>query len=468
MTNWHRSGVLQLLKLCDLAVVVCAFALAIGVATPGGESWVDLLEARIRVRNVLFLAGYLGYCHLLLHALGLYRSQRLSASGREWRTISIAVLLIALPLWPSTKVLRFGFPMRHFLPAFAAMAAVGLGVERRLMRVLARSIRRYGHDLRRAIIVGDGDATFDMASQLARRSDLGYRVIGTVDIHGTVTPPARALRRVGAILEKQPIDEIFAALPLDRAQALIRELVTLCEDEGITLRLVSQVADPRLARAQVDEIDGQPVLSIFTGPPDSVALLVKNVVDVVLAGAALVLVSPLFVLVALAIKLDSRGPVFFVQERVGFNGRRFRFYKFRTMVADAERIQAALEARNEADGPVFKIRDDPRVTRVGRWIRKLSVDELPQLANVVLGDMSLVGPRPLPVRDVSRMDVRTYKRRMSVKPGITCLWQAGDRVPVFEEWVKTDMQYIDNWSLALDFKILAQTIPAVLSGRGAY
>jgi len=149
-------------------------------------------------------------------------------------------------------------------------------------------------------------------------------------------------------------------------------------------------------------------------------------------------------------------------------GRRFRFYKFRTMVAGAEGMQEALEPRNEAHGPVFKIRSDPRVTRLGYMLRRLSLDELPQLLNVLRGDMSLVGPRPLPLRDVARIDERSHKRRLSVKPGVTCLWQVSGREPEFDEWIRSDMEYIDNWSLALDTKILARTIPAVLSGRGAY
>jgi lipopolysaccharide/colanic/teichoic acid biosynthesis glycosyltransferase len=160
--------------------------------------------------------------------------------------------------------------------------------------------------------------------------------------------------------------------------------------------------------------------------------------------------------------------VLFVQERVGLGGRRFRFYKFRTMVPDAERRQADLERLNEAQGPVFKIRSDPRITRVGRIIRQLSLDELPQFLNVLRGDMSLVGPRPLPVRDVLKIDRRAHKRRFSVKPGITCLWQVHGREPSFDEWIKTDMEYIDNWSLGLDLKIMVKTIPAVLTGRGAY
>jgi lipopolysaccharide/colanic/teichoic acid biosynthesis glycosyltransferase len=192
------------------------------------------------------------------------------------------------------------------------------------------------------------------------------------------------------------------------------------------------------------------------------------VIDVAISAVAIVCLIPVFALIALVIKLDSRGPVLFRQERVGFNRRRFNALKFRTMVADADRQQAALESLNEAQGPVFKIRNDPRITRVGRWLRRLSLDELPQLFNVLRGDMSLVGPRPLPLRDVSRIDVNAHKRRFSVRPGITCTWQVNGREPRFEEWIKADMEYIDNWSLGLDLRIILKTIPAVLSGKGAY
>jgi lipopolysaccharide/colanic/teichoic acid biosynthesis glycosyltransferase len=178
--------------------------------------------------------------------------------------------------------------------------------------------------------------------------------------------------------------------------------------------------------------------------------------------------SPLLLLVALGIKLDSPGPVFFIQERMGYNKRRFRMIKFRTMSADAEARMKELEHLNETDGPAFKIRHDPRMTRIGRLLRKLSIDELPQLINVLLGDMSLVGPRPLPMRDVHGLEVAWQKRRFSVKPGLTCLWQVSGRSNLsFEQWMQLDLEYIDRWSLALDCKILLKTIPAILSAEGA-
>ena len=276
------------------------------------------------------------------------------------------------------------------------------------------------------------------------------------------------VQRLAAILDKRPIDEVFLALPLDGSEPLIRPLITLCDEMGITVRVVAHLAALDWGQASIDTLGEQPVITISTGPPDSLRLVAKRLIDLVGATVGLAVTAPVFLAVALAIKLDSRGPVFFVQERVGLNRRRFPAYKFRTMVTGAEGMQADLEHLNEAEGPVFKIENDPRVTRIGRWLRRLSLDELPQLVNVLLGDMSLVGPRPLPVRDVNLIDVRWHKRRFSVKPGMTCLWQVNSRQPKFDEWIRSDMEYIDNWSLMLDLKILAKTIPAVISCQGAH
>jgi exopolysaccharide biosynthesis polyprenyl glycosylphosphotransferase len=194
----------------------------------------------------------------------------------------------------------------------------------------------------------------------------------------------------------------------------------------------------------------------------------KRIFDLVSATALLLLVAPVVVIAAVAIKLDSEGPILFVQERVGLNKRRFRMLKFRTMSLNAEASQEALEHLNEKTGPIFKIRKDPRITRVGRWLRKTSIDELPQLVNVLLGDMSIVGPRPLSVRDAVRMQLAWQKRRFSVKPGITCLWQVSGRSNLsFEQWMELDLEYIDHWSLGLDASILLRTIPAIVLARGA-
>ncbi len=465
MTNPFRFALLTCLKLADLAVVAVAFALALTTELQP-QPWRSVLALRIEVQNVLFLFAFLGYCHLAMRTIGLYRSYRLTAVSREWGDLAKVVLATTVPLIGASVLLGFDYATPSFATSFACMTFVGLVVERRAFRLLARTVRRHGHNIRNVVIVGHDDRGFDLASRLAKRGDLGYAIEAVVDVQAH--DEAAALEQVMRFLETRPIDEVFVSLPLDAHQGLIRDVVSLCEEQGVTIRVLSSLVDLILARAQLDEIDGRPVITIFSGPPDSLLLAAKRLIDVTVSAAALVLSAPVCLLLAVLIKLDSPGPVLFAQERVGLGGRRFRFYKFRTMVADAEQRQLELEGLNEATGPVFKIREDPRVTRVGRVIRKLSLDELPQFVNVLRGDMSLVGPRPLPVRDVLRIDRRAHKRRFSVKPGITCLYQVDGRTFSFEDWIRTDMEYIDNWSLRLDLEILAKTIPAVLSRRGAF
>jgi exopolysaccharide biosynthesis polyprenyl glycosylphosphotransferase len=197
-------------------------------------------------------------------------------------------------------------------------------------------------------------------------------------------------------------------------------------------------------------------------------MICKRMLDILVSSLLLVILAPVFLVVAVLIKLDSTGQIFFVQDRVGLNKRRFQMFKFRTMVGNAAEKQSELESLNEADGPVFKIKNDPRITRLGKYLRKASIDELPQLLNVLKGDMSLVGPRPLPIRDYQGFDQDWVRRRFSVRPGITCLWQVNGRSSLsFKEWMELDLHYIDHWSFWLDVKLIAKTIPAVLKGAGA-
>jgi exopolysaccharide biosynthesis polyprenyl glycosylphosphotransferase len=209
-------------------------------------------------------------------------------------------------------------------------------------------------------------------------------------------------------------------------------------------------------------------VATYTGVRDWWPLVIKRALDIAASAVLLALLAPLFAVVALFIWMTSRGPIFYRQERIGLNKRRFRIYKFRTMVMNADRLMAQLEQHNEVSGPVFKIKNDPRITPIGRFLRRSSIDELPQLLNVLKGEMSLVGPRPLPVRDYEGFNEDWQRRRFSVRPGITCLWQINGRSGIpFEQWMELDLQYMDEWSLWLDLKILARTIPAVMKGSGA-
>jgi exopolysaccharide biosynthesis polyprenyl glycosylphosphotransferase len=282
-----------------------------------------------------------------------------------------------------------------------------------------------------------------------------------------VTSPVIA--ELESVIAQEPVDEVFITLPREKYGRMIDAIVHLCEEQGIIVRVQTEPFDLKIARWQVDELGGVPIVTIRSGPPDSWQLLAKRFLDLCGSAVLLIALAPLLAVVALLIKLDSPGPVLFTQQRVGLNRRRFTLFKFRTMAAGADKQQAILERLNEAQGPVFKIKDDPRITRIGRFLRRYSIDESPQLWNVLKGEMSLVGPRPLPVRDIERIDTQWHKRRLSMKPGVTCLWQVNGRSDVsFDHWVRMDLEYIDKWSLGLDMKILLKTLPAVMKGTGAY
>jgi exopolysaccharide biosynthesis polyprenyl glycosylphosphotransferase len=277
------------------------------------------------------------------------------------------------------------------------------------------------------------------------------------------------IEQLNSVIANKTVDEVLVSLPIDKYGPLVQAIVHQCEEQGIIVRVRTEMSTLRIARSYVDDLHGIPLVTIQSGPQDGWQLLSKRLIDIIASTVLLVLLAPLFIAVVLLIKWDSPGPVFFGQERVGLNKRRFRMLKFRTMLKGSDHQQCALEHLNEAEGPVFKIKNDPRITRIGAFLRRFSIDELPQLVNVLKGEMSLVGPRPLPVRDVERIDVQWHKRRFSIKPGITCLWQVNGRSNIaFNDWVRMDLDYIDKWSLGLDLLILVKTIPAVLRGPGAY
>jgi len=469
----RRDNIIPILKVTDLLIVVCAFFAGIGLALRGTDvaAWIPILEMRVSIENAIYFSIYMVIWHYTLRGVGLYTSYRLAPATREVGRIGAAVVIAGTPIHPIGQLVGFSYATAQFLIAFMGLAFLGLTLERRGLRVLASVLRRRGLNLKNALIIGDRATATRFAADLAERGDLGYRILEVVDIsrpHASLNGIDEVKRRIDALCRGEGLDEVFVVLPFTERETTVQEIVSLCEAEGITVRVLAHIANLSYARLVVDEVAGHPVLSVVSGPKDTVQLTLKRALDVFGALVGGLLISPLLIAVAIAIKLDSRGPAVFVQERVGLNRRRFKTYKFRTMVSGADGVQHRLEHLNEARGPVFKIKEDPRITRVGRWLRRTSIDELPQLFNVLVGDMSLVGPRPLPVRDVEKMDVRWHRRRFAVKPGITCLWQANSREPNFDEWIKSDMEYIDRWSLKLDLVILLRTIPAVFSGTGAH
>ena len=390
--------------------------------------------------------------------------------SRRAREVLLAVTLITVIFLLLRGPLDLSFATNTFLLMFWLLAFGFLMLFHEAALRMLHYARLRGRNLRHVVIVGELQEATALAERFEKESNFGYRVLDIIAPGGSREIAGSAVvSKLESVMRQQAVDEVVVILPPKKYGPFIEKIVSRCEEEGVIVRVRAELFDLQTAKAYADELEGLPILTIRSGPQDDWRLAAKRLIDALGSLILLLMLAPLFALTALVIKLDSPGPIFFAQERVGLNKRRFRMLKFRTMVNGAEKQQAALEELNEADGPVFKIKDDPRVTPVGKFLRRFSIDELPQLFNVLKGDMSLVGPRPLPVRDVERIDVASQKRRFSIKPGLTCLWQVNGRSNIgFEEWVRMDLDYIDRWSLGLDILILLKTIPAVFKGPGAY
>jgi exopolysaccharide biosynthesis polyprenyl glycosylphosphotransferase len=463
-------------QFADLLMMVAAFTLATAYGADD-LSFSRVLGMRIRIVNFLQFVLLLALWHVILRALGMYRSHRLSSPAAEaWRALQATTLGTLAIL--NCAIL---FNIRLVTPAFEAvfwLASSGLYVANRLVvRLLLARARRSGRNLRNVLIVGTNARAEEYAHKVEAHPELGYLVIGFVDDEwsGLADFKRRTGRAVVAAPAQLPeylranvVDEVVIALPLGSCYAQCSRIISICEEQGIVVRLFSDLFKLKLAKATVEVLEDEPVVTIWTGAMEGWPVLLKRALDVAVSALLLALLSPLLLFAALLVKLTSRGPVLFVQQRVGFNKRRIEVHKFRTMVVDAELRLPEVAHLNEVSGPVFKVKNDPRLTPIGKILRQTSIDELPQLFDVLLGRMSLVGPRPLPVRDYEGFHQDWHRRRFSVRPGITCLWQVDGRSSLpFERWMELDMQYIDQWSLLLDFKILLRTIPAVLRGTGA-
>ncbi len=329
--------------------------------------------------------------------------------------------------------------------------------------VLRRSVEGIG--VSRILIVGGGRMGRTLGAWLEQNRHLGYLVCGYLDSQPSNDP--RVLETVNELRKialTEFVDELFITLPADRE--FVKKTIIQARELGIGLKLVPDLYDGLGWKAPLHMIGGFPIMDLHWQPIPAIGLAAKRLFDLIFSAAALIVAAPLFVVLAILIKLDSPGPVIYASERVGRKGNKFKCYKMRTMVADADLQKDKLRAANEREGPFFKLTNDPRVTRIGHWLRNSSLDELPQLINVLRGEMSLVGPRPHPVDDVELYSIE-HLRRLDVCPGVTGLWQVTARNdPSFETNMALDLEYIENWSLGLDFKILIKTIPAVLRAEG--
>jgi exopolysaccharide biosynthesis polyprenyl glycosylphosphotransferase len=404
----------------------------------------------------------------LLWFQGLYRLRRHWSSRSDAADILRAMTLLALVVFGALFVVHLPKVSRLFLVGLF-VAELGVAIASRLViRWAFGMARRRGFARHDMLIVGTSAAADDFARLIGEHPQLGLEVIGYVGprpakrrLDAPWLGPTEAIERV---LHERVVDEVAICLPLGD-WPLVEAITRICAEEGKVVRVPAGANPPRIAGATVETFADLTLQSIVYGPDRALNLLCKRLIDIALASVGLIALSPVLVGVAVAIRAAHGSPVIFRQRRIGLHGRVFEIVKFRTMVPDAEVRLAELELRNEIHGPAFKLSGDPRITRSGRWLRRTSIDELPQLWNVLRGDMSLVGPRPPLPGEVARYDV-WHRRRLAMKPGITGLWQVSARhAEDFNRWVSIDLDYIDRWSLWLDVKILARTIPAMLEGR---
>ena len=417
---------------------------------------------------------------VLLLRFNIYNSQRTTSLLEEtWDVLRVCVvgtLMLVLVIYLfrlDQKLLGNDLISRLWILLFA-MGAFGLLAGRIIcVRLTARWVRLHGYNYRTVLIAGTNDTARKIADTIEHHPHWGYRILGYVTEHGEESTAGIAgrnhlgkIEEIPTLVEDNVVDEVIFALHRQELHRL-ESLLLLLEEQGIRTRLALDLFPHAKARVQVGTLEELPLLTYSTTPTSEIRLLGKRFMDIAISMVVLALALPAMLIIAAVIKLVYGGTVLYRQTRCGLYGRRFTLLKFRTMVEDAEQQQRRLSHLNEMNGPVFKMKQDPRVTPVGRWLRRLSLDELPQLWNVLKGDMSLVGPRPPVPQEVSAYQ-RWQRRRLSMRPGLTCLWQIQGRNEVdFDRWMELDLEYIDNWSPLLDIKILAKTIPVVLTGRGA-
>jgi exopolysaccharide biosynthesis polyprenyl glycosylphosphotransferase len=466
----HAFRLLDQLVLAVTAASVASFVPGNGFLAGGMPSiglW-DLLGL------VLLLGGWMGIFAYCIR----YRADRFVAVAVQVKDVVKAATLAAFWLQIIATVFSFsGFSAANVLLFWVIVTAFGISA-RLLLRFTLIHVRRSGYNYRFILVVGANARARGLAERIERRPELGYKRVGYVaeslaaraawitqgwdpgEILGT-------LADLQGILQRERVDEILLCVPVESRFSEIMTVVQHARDLGIVVRLLPDVEDGSFLRSlHVEHFEGECVLTLFREQM-LFQLLLKRMIDVGVSAVALLLLSPVLLVVGILIKLTSPGPVLFVQNRVGMNQRQFKLYKFRSMDADAEQRRHEIEHLNERDGPAFKISNDPRITPIGRLLRKTSLDELPQLFNVLRGEMSLVGPRP-PLPDEVKRYEWLFRKRLSVKPGITCLWQVtGRNHTTFKRWMELDHEYVENWSVWYDCKILLRTIPAVFHGRGA-
>jgi exopolysaccharide biosynthesis polyprenyl glycosylphosphotransferase len=403
-----------------------------------------------------------------------YSYQRFTSIETEIAKVIKTSALGILAMVALIFIFRIAYVPRSLIVILFVSSSILLIIEKMAMFFAAKYFRRKGEDRKNILIIGTGKRAENLIEVIRRHVGWGLDIFGVVtdeewepELSFEGFPVVSDIDGMRNVLHKHIIAEVIITISTMKFDH-IRDVISICEEEGVQVRLNSDFFGSLNRRFKVDYIYDIPIISIMQTPEEGFALLIKRIMDVTLSGLLLAVLSPLLVLIALSIKLTSKGPVFYEWHVMGLNKKPFRSWKFRTMIPRADQLKEKLLAQNEMKGPVFKIKNDPRIIPVGKFLRKFSLDELPQLFSVLKGDMSLVGPRPAGPHELKRYE-NWHRRKLSIKPGITCLWQISGRNQItdFDEWVKLDLEYIDNWSIGLDIKILFKTIGVVFTGKGA-
>ncbi len=474
--NFKRILLLKLYELLDIAALFACHFSALFLANPTFiATKKNVLLQSVRMSELIPAIITLEIWHVVLFTFGLYRSKRLQKFWQVNLEVVQAILFCAAIGSVLFTIFRWPHLSWKYLGLFVVLSSASLIVIRASVRIGLRYARLRGRNIRHILVIGTNIRALKFAKRIASNPNLGYRLIGFVDDdwHGAAKADKMGYPLIGNLdlvfqyLRDNVVDEVFIGLPLNSYYSWVADFARYCEKHGIIIRVSSDIFHMSIARSDVDILEGMPMISHYTGAIRDWQKIIKRWIDFAVSTLVLVVASPLMLIIGIAVRLTTPGPALFRQSRVGLNKRRFTIYKFRTMHTDAEDRLQSLESKNEADGPAFKIKNDPRVTRVGHFLRKTSLDELPQFVNVFLGSMSLVGPRPLPLRDYAGFTQDWHRRRLSVKPGITCLWQiSGRNETTFNEWMHLDLAYIDTWSLKLDLKILLKTVWVMFRGTG--
>jgi exopolysaccharide biosynthesis polyprenyl glycosylphosphotransferase len=458
----------RFLILVDIAVISLAYVIAYLLRDLVKEEGVTLR------RFAVALAIAIPYWILTLYANGIYLSMRTRTYLEIlWALVKSAFLTFLL-LGTFIFLFKLTFMSRLFFMLFMGLSFLFIWIEKTALFMSAHYVRRQGLNTRRLLVVGTGKRAIDFIRKADKHPEWGFEILGAID-----DEPGRGVHQVGRlavigtledipeIFHRDAVDEVIFVVPRSRLNSL-QGAIGDCETEGVAVTVAVDLFDTKLARSSVTELDGLPLLHFKTTHVKEWELLVKRLFDFAASSLGILVLSPLFLVLAVFIKVTSKGPVFFKQDRLGLAGRRFTLYKFRTMRQGAHDVLSEVTDLNAMTTPEFKDKKTRWITPIGRLMRKFSIDELPQLFNVFMGHMSIVGPRPTVPDEVDKYK-DWQRRRFSMKPGITCLWQVNGRNNIaFEDWMKLDLEYLDNWSLWLDAKILMKTVPVVIFGIGAY